>query len=67
MSTINRAGRRLAYACIVSLVANGIACSVSDMSIGKNMVYLLVWTYTTLFVLVIAIFMAQHEPYTPEE
>jgi hypothetical protein len=65
--TINEIGRWLIWLCVVSLLANGVACSLSGMHGMLNLKELLIWTYGTLALLIIVIFMTQYKPYNPEE
>ena len=63
MSTINRIGLWLIGASILSCIISVIVTSLSAVRGTTDLKLALWWTYASLAVLVIGIFMAQYKPY----
>lgn len=63
MNTINRIGLWLIGASILSCIVNVLVTSMSAVRGVIDLKLALWWTYVSLAVLVIGIFMAQYKPY----
>jgi len=67
MNTNNKIGWWIIWLCIISLVLDVMVGSINGINGWVNMRVMLWWTYITIAVLIVGIFMAQYKPYNEEE
>lgn len=67
MNTSNKIGWWIIWLCIISLVLDVMVGSINGINGWVNMRVMLWWTYITIAVLIVGIFMAQYKPYNEEE